>query len=268
MKSKLVEILKEMIEQKRNGVDMLIFLKKEDEKLMTLDLLNSFSDEELQNEALIYAIFEATLDATDQTISLLDQYIELNEKVKENPLVAKKIIEFNGEHLYSLNSETYYQSLAYKHLPKKLLKDLNFIMEVWKNDPKSLLLEHIRDLFDKKALHVVENNRSYLNEILTASTENIDNEGSTLVLFKTDIENINEAELFQAIKDRNYAILKRPEIVQKFKNTKNKELIREISDLRHEDFFYGSHFENSLPDEYVLRDLDELLYTISAYESL
>lgn len=268
MKSKLVEILKEMIEQKRNGVDMLIFLKKEDKKLMTLDLLNNFSDEELQNESLIYAVFEATLDATDQTVSLLEQYITLKEEVKENPLVAKKIIEFNGEHLYSLNSETYYQSLAYKHLPKKLLKDLSFIMEVWKIDPKSLLLEHIRSLFNKDALYEVENNRLYLNKVLMASTENIDNEASTLILFKTDVKNINEDDLFQAIKDQNYAILKRPEIVKKFKGTKNKELIKQISNLRHEDFFYGSHFENSLPDEYVLRDLDELCYVIGFYESL
>lgn len=230
-------------------------------KSIDLTILNHLDDKFLNDKDFIFLLVNLVVNNTDDTISLIDQYLKLDAKIQENVFLASCVISFNGGEIHSLNNDPYFYSTSYKNLPKSLMKNKEFLLNVLVADSKVFLLDHIRKLFNQKMLLELENDIPLLKETF----KNEKYEGTTLILFKTKIENIDEECILYALKEENFAVFKRPEIINKFKGKLSEETRLLIEEVLVKNYATQAYFSNALPEEFKYEDIKEVKNILNQY---
>lgn len=241
-----------------------LFRKNNNVENVRLRFFEYLPDNMLKDEDVVNKLIGLIIENTDHESSLLDQYQNLSPKLRKNRLIVRNIIDFNGHERYSENADTYFLGLAYDKIEKSFLTDRDFILDVWKLDPKALL-NHNRKKFDENLLTEIENDRAYLDELLNAYKKDDNHAGASLVLLKTRIENIHVEDLINVLKEENYSVLNRPEIIEKFKDEKNAEFVSAMKKSHTLIYFGGNYYGEFLDKEYQIKNKEELMTILEKY---
>lgn len=205
----------------------LVMKVKTQKNNLTLSDLNVLSISHIEGKNTLYYLMKNLIDIHDlNTYHYLEDYQKLNEEWKKEVYIAQKIIESHQ-----------FKQLSFEK-KKAFLKDLDQDM-LENSDFIATLLNMHFNLFLEKKYHEIYDIISENNVIDVISSDvfkcNVEEDvsewgfesvsGISYLYSKLSADKIDENDLYVCLDDRNFAIFRRDDIIEKFKNRNGFEFV-------------------------------------------